>query len=173
MKLIASALISCLLLLSSVSALGQTRSRRTTTPQRRRQPAATTPATSRLDEARTNTARLQLADQIKSLSRFLYLYGRFSKDFELTGARAGGDGGQVAKTRAELVGILGKMRQDLDELEAQFRLAPGLQRHYQRLSGVAQKAADAERHAGANRLDQAGRLLVEVTTQLTDVLLEM
>ena len=153
------------LALGGPEAAAQTRNRRST-PQRRRAPA---PAPS---ETQMNSARLRVADQVKKMTRFLYLYGRFSKDLELTGTQAAGSE-VAARTRAQLLDIVRGVRSDLDQLEADFRLTPGLQRHYQTLQGVAQRAADAESQVAANRLDQAGRALVEVVNQLTDVLLEM
>jgi hypothetical protein len=163
---------SCLLALSFpwAEAWAQTRGRRaSTTTQRRHAPAQQqSPATA----AQLNAARLRVADQVKKLSRFLYLYGRFSKDLELTGTQAA-NADVAARTRTELVNIVRSVSDDLDRLEADFRLTPGLQRYYATLQGVSRRAADAENLVAANRLDQAGRTLVEVVNQLTDVLLEM
>lgn len=169
MKPLIAVLTLCLLLLSPSFGLAQTRSRRTTTPQKRRTTAAASP---RAASAQTNTARLKLGDQIKTLTRFVYLYGRFSKDLELTGTQ--GESSDVAqRTRSALQQNLRNIREGLDQLEAQFRLTPGLERHYARLQGVAQRAEDAENMVASNRLDQAGRAMVEIVNQLTDVLLDM
>jgi len=162
----------CLLLFSPAAATisAQTRARRPATPQRRRAPSSSSPT--HLDETQKNAARLKLGDQIKNLTRFLYLYGRFSKDLELTGSQSGA-ADATAKTRNALLNTMRDIRDGLDGLEAQFRLTPGLQKSSARLSGVAQLASEAEQKAAANQLDQAGRLLIEVVNQLTDVLLEM
>jgi hypothetical protein len=61
----------------------------------------------------------------------------------------------------------------LDGLELHFRTTPELERFSIRLSGVALGAANAEQQAAANRLDAAGRSLLEVINRLTDVLQEM
>ena len=159
---------ACLLALSlGAEAAAQTRGRRTSTPQRRRSTPA--PATS---ATQLNAARLRVSDQIKKMTRFLYLYGRFSKDLELTGSQTANS--EVStRTRAQLLDIVRGVANDLDRLEADFRLTAGLQRFFPALQGVAQRAANAEAQVTANRLDQAGRALVEVANQLTDVLLEM
>jgi hypothetical protein len=163
------AALSVCLLLSSPAAFAQTRSRKAT-PQRRRAPAASSP--SRIGSTQANAARIRLGDQIKNLTKFLYLYGRFSKDLELTSARA--EGSEAAnRTRATLIDSLRNVREGLDELERQFRLTPGLETQYRRLAGVAQTAAEAEERATSNQLDQAGRMLIDVVNRLTDVLLEM
>ena len=87
--LIAKAAV-CLLLITcaAAEAAAQTRTRRSapSSAQRRRTPSA--PA-SRLDQTRFNAQRLELAGLSKDLTRFLYLYGRLSKELELTGAQTG------------------------------------------------------------------------------------
>ena len=171
MKSLAAAAVALCLCLSAApaGALGQSRTRRTSPSSQRRRGASATP---RLDATKTNAARIKLADQVKTLSRFLYLYGRFSKDLELTGAQTGSSDA-AARTKASLIESLKNVREGLDQLESQFRFTPGLERPYALLRGAAQRAADAEASAAAGRFDQAGRTLVEVVTQLTDVLIEM
>ena len=167
MKSFIAALVVCLLLLLPDAATAQSRSRRTSTPRRRASSSST-----QLESVQANSGRIRLADQIKTLTRFLYLYGRFSKDLELTGAQA--QSSDVAnRTRAALADNLRNIRAGLDQLETQFRMTPGLERHYRKLAGVAQRASEAEDRVSANQLDQAGRALVEIVNQLTDVLVEM
>jgi len=166
-----AALCLLALTLSGSEAQAQTRGRRTTSsPQQRRRAPAQQPSPA--SAAQLNTARLRVAEQVKKLTRFIYLYGRFSKDLELTGTQAA-NADVANRTRAELSNIVRGLREDLDRLEADFRLTAGLQRFFPALQGVAQRAANAEAQVTANRLDQAGRALVEVANQLTDVLLEM
>ncbi|MET0646897.1 MAG: hypothetical protein ABW208_09780 [Pyrinomonadaceae bacterium] len=159
----------CLLIITCVaaSAPAQTRTRRSTS-QRRRTPA---PAT-RLDQTRFNAQRLELAGLSKDLTRFLYLYGRLSKDLELTGAREGA-ADATNQTKAGLIRSIGDMRDRLDQLEGRFRFEQGLRTQYQTLQGVSARADEATQAANANRFDQAGRILLEVANKLTDVLLEM
>ncbi len=155
------------LLLSFSPAGAQTRTRRTAPAQKKR-PAST----SSLDATRTNAVRLQLADLNKDLTRFLYVYGRLSKDLELTGTQS--ESADAAnKTRAGLIESLKVMSNRLDQLEAQVRFTPGLERQYRSLQGISGRAAQAESAAAAGRFDAAGRTLVEVAATLTDVLLEM
>ena len=77
------------------------------------------------------------------------------------------------RTKAALLSNFANLRDGLDQLERQFRFTPGLERGYQKLQGVAAKVEQAESLAAANQYDRAGRQLVDVVTQLTDVLLEM
>ena len=170
MKLSAFTLAACLLFaLPGADAAAQSRTRRT--PAQRRG-TATPPRTTALDQTQANAARIKLSDQIKNLTRFVYLYGRISKDLESVSAQA--ESAEVARrTKAALLPNFANFREALDQLERQFRFTPGLARHYSRLQGVAQKVADAEADATANRFDSAGTRLVDVVNQLTDVLVEM
>ncbi len=171
MKSLIAATTALMLLLSvaPAAAAAQTRTRRST-PQRRRTPAQ--PATTSLDATRTNAVRLQLASLNKDLTRFLYVYGRLSKDLELTGSQTE-SADATNKTRAGLIESLKTMSNRLDQLEGQVRFTPGLERQYRSLQGVSNRAAQAEANAAAGRFDAAGRILVEVASTLTDVLLEM
>ena len=167
--LIAKAAV-CLLVItcSAAGAPAQTRTRRSVTPQRRRPAASSTS----LDATRFNAQRLELAGLSKDLTRFLYLYGRLSKDLELTAAQQGSaDAANQAK--AGLIRSIGDMRDRLDQLEGRFRFEPALRTQYQTLQGVSAGAEQAAQQASANRFDQAGRTLLEVANKLTDVLLEM
>ena len=168
--LIAKAAV-CLLIFACVSALapGQTRTRRSSPSASQRKKA--TPA-SRLDQTRFNAQRLELAGLSKDLTRFLYLYGRLSKDLELTAAQTG-SADAANQTKAGLIRSMGDMRDRLDQLEGHFRFAEGLETQYQTLHGVSASADQAIQQANANRFDQAGRILLEVANKLTDVLLEM
>lgn len=163
-------ILAICLLLSPASVFAQTRSRRTAPKQRRRAPSSST--TSRLGSTELNVGRIRVADQIKNLTRFIYLYGRFSKDLELTGQQR--EAAEVTnRTKAALINNLRNVRDGLDGLEAQFRLSSTLARFYPALRGVASRAAEAENKASADQFDQAGRALIEVVNQLTDVLSEM
>ena len=170
MKPLIAKVVVCLLIITcaAASAPAQTRTRRST-PQRRRTPAA---PSSQLDQTRFNAQRLELAGLSKDLTRFLYLYGRLSKDLELTGAQTG-SADATNQARAGLIRSIGDMRDRLDQLEGRFRFEAGLRTQYQTLQGVSASADQAGQQAAANRFDQAGRILLEVANKLTDVLLEM
>jgi len=167
---IAAAAACVALIISTASGVtAQTRSRRTASPQRRR-PAASTP--SPLDATRFNAQRLELAGLSKDLTRFLYLYGRLSKDLELTGAQT--DSSDAAgRTKAGLLDSVRVMRDRLDQLEGRFRFTKGLEAQYRALQGISRQADSAAASVSADRYDQAGRILLEVSNKLTDVLLEM
>jgi hypothetical protein len=163
------------LLLLPAPLLAQNRQRRTRSTSRASRAADT--AQRGAEEQRAGAARV--ADQIKVLTRFLYLLGGVAKGIEAAdvAARAGeATPAQVQKTeqsKATVKNSLRNVREGLDQLEIDFRTRPELQRFYTRLAGVAAGAATAEEQAAANQFDQAGRSLLNVVNRLTDVLLEM
>jgi hypothetical protein len=122
---------------------------------------------------------MRVADQIKVLTRFLYLLGGVAKGIEAAdaAARAGeatpAQVEQTEKSKETVKNSLRNVREGLDQLEIDFRTKPELLRYYTRLAGVAAGAATAEDQAAANQFDQAGRSLLTVVNRLTDVLLEM
>jgi hypothetical protein len=120
-----------------------------------------------------------VADQIKTLTRFLYLLGGVSRGIEAAddAAQRGESSPAVMekteKSKATVKTSLENVREGLDKLEIDFRTVPELQRYYIKLAGVAAGAANAEDQASAGHYDQAGRALLDVVNRLTDVLLEM
>ncbi|HYH86194.1 MAG TPA: hypothetical protein VEX60_12130 [Pyrinomonadaceae bacterium] len=157
----------CMLLILPASASAQTRTRRSA-PQKKK----TTTTTSPLDATRFNAQRIELAGVSKDLTRFLYLYGRLSKDLELTGAQA--ESSDAAnRTRSGLISSVQAMRDRLDQLESHFRFAQGLESQYRMLQGISGRADEAAQSVNSGQYDRAGRVLLEIATQLTDVLLDM
>ncbi len=172
MKPLIAKAAACLLIFVCVPAPApaQTRTRRSSpaSSQKKKTPASG----SRLDQTRFNAQRLELAGLSKDLTRFLYLYGRLSKDLELTASQQG-SADAASQAKAGLIRSIGDMRDRLDQLEGHFRFEEGLRTQYQTLQGVSAGAEQAAQQAAANRFDQAGRTLLDVANKLTDVLLEM
>ncbi len=164
--------IICLLVLPA-TLLAQSRQR---TTSKRSTPKTQT--SQRTGEARVAGAG-RIADQIKNLTRFLYLLGGVAKGIEAAdaAARAGeatqAQVDQTERSKTTVRTSLANVREGLDKLEIDFRTTPELQRYYISLAGVAAGASAAEDSAGAGRYDQAGRALINVVNRLTDVLLEM
>ena len=163
----------CILLLST-AALSQTRSRTT----RRGTPAAKPAASQASAEAKTAGAT-KVADQIKNLTRFVYLLGGVAKGIEQVDEAARKNEAspaalqQNAQNKATVKSSLENVRLGLDQLEIYFRSTPELQGYYTKLVGSASGAAAAEDQAAAGHFDQSGRTLLGVVNRLTDVLLVM
>ena len=121
----------------------------------------------------------RVADQIKLLTRFIYLLGGVAKGLEgVDDAVRRNEASpaileQAKQNKATVRNSIQSVREGLDKLEIDFRTTPELQRYYIKLAGVASGAATAEEQAAANQFDKAGRTLLGVVNHLTDVLLEM
>ncbi|HEV7394984.1 MAG TPA: hypothetical protein VGN86_00625 [Pyrinomonadaceae bacterium] len=121
----------------------------------------------------------QIANQIKNLTKFIYLLGGIAKGLEQSdGAirRKEASPALIESTeasKAKVRATFQDVRAGLDKLEIDFRANPQLQGYYYKLAGVADGAAKAEQLAAAGQFDQAGRSLLAVINRLTDVLVDM
>lgn len=172
--------IACLLLLPATT-FAQTRqrsNRRSSAVRANSSQRNTATETENVNRVRTAGAG-RVAEQIKILTRFLYLLGGVAKGIETVDAAAQRNEASPAvieqneKSKTSVKNSLRNVREGLDKLEIDFRATPELLRYYTRLAGVAAGAATAEEQAASNQFDQAGRSLLGVVNRLTDVLLEM
>lgn len=163
------------LVLLFTTAFAQTRSRATT---RRGVASSKTSAQQAAAEARTNGAT-RVAEQIKNLTRFVYLLGGVAKGIEQIDEAARRSEASPAalqqnqQNKAIVKTSLQNVRVGLDQLEISFRSTPELEQYYLKLAGSASGAATAEDQAAAGHFDQAGRTMLGVVNRLTDVLLAM
>jgi TolA-binding protein len=145
----------------------------------KRSPRAATTSTAQRDADAVRQGATQLADQIKNLTRFIYVLGGVAKGLEQADVairRKEASAAIIASTeesKAKVRGSLRDVRAGLDKLEIDFRSTPTLVAYYYKLAGVADGAAKAEQLGAANQFDQAGRTLLGVVNRLTDVLLDM
>lgn len=165
------ALLIITITLSPAASLAQTRKRSTVKAPR----AAATPKPSEIQRQ----GATRVAEQIKILTKFIYLLGGVAKGFEAADDAARRNEAsntiidQTRQGKATVRASIQSVRENLDKLEIDFRATPELQRYYIKLAGVAAGAANAEDLAAANQFDKAGRALLDVVNHLTDVLLEM
>jgi len=157
------ALLIITVFLSPVSGLAQSRKRTTTKSTR---PVAAP----MLGEAERAGAG-RVADQIKVLTKFIYLLGGVAKGLEAVDDATSRN--EAKQNKATVRSSIRSVKDVLDKLEIDFRATPALQRYYIKLAGVAAGAAKAEDLAAANQFDKAGRALLDVVNHLTDVLLAM
>jgi hypothetical protein len=158
-----------LILLAPSTAFSQTRSR----SSRQRPPARNN--AQQVAQVRTQGAT-RVADQIKTLTKFIYILGGVNSSIaavEDAARRSGTSPDQAAQSKALVKGTIQNIRVGLDKLEIDFRTTPELQPFYIKLAGVAAGAATAEEQAATNQFDAAGRQLLNVVNRLTDVLLLM
>jgi len=121
----------------------------------------------------------RVAEQIKTLTRFIYVLGGVAKGLEGVDDAARRNEAspaimeQAKQNKVTVRTSIRKVREGLDQLESEFSSSMELRRYYTRLAGVASGAAAAEEQAANNQFDRAGRSLIDVVNRLTDVLLEM
>src|SRR5437773_6066936 len=168
----AIALIAILLI--STAAFAQTRSRAT----KRSAPTTKSSLPTSVVDARSSAAT-RVADQIKNLTRFVYLLGGVAKGIEQVDEAARKNEAsptalqQNEQNKGSVKTSLQNVRVGLDALEIYFRSTPGLEGYYLKLAGSASGAAEAEAQAGAGQFYRAGRTMLGVVNRLTDVLLSM
>jgi len=166
----------CLLALPA-TALGQTRSR--TAAKRPTSSRGQKGASDQAGAEARSTGATKVADQIKNLTRFVYLLGGVAKGIEQVDEAAKKNEAsptalqQNDQNKTTVKTSLRNVREGLDQLEIYFRSTPELEGYYLKLAGSASGAASAEDLAAAGRFDQAGRTLLGVVNRLTDVLLAM
>lgn len=165
---------ACLLLLP-ITAFSQSRNRRSSASTQQKSQASTAAQAAEIRMA----GATKVADQVKILTRFLYLLGGVAKGIEQIDEAAKKNEAspsalqQNEQNKATVKTSLRNVREGLDALEIYFRSTPGLQSYYLRLAGSASGAADAEAQAAMGQFDQSGRTLLGVVNRLTDVLLIM
>jgi hypothetical protein len=173
LKPIATILLTLLLLMAPSTAFSQTRNRSTGRPK-----ATPTATTQRVAQVRTQGAT-RVAEQIKFLTRFIYLLGGVTSGIAAVDEAARRNEAsptvlqQNQQSKAQVRTSIQGFRETLDKLEIDFRATPELQPYYIKLAGVASGAATAEDLAAKNQFDAAGRQLLNVINRLTDVLLLM
>lgn len=160
------------ILVAPATALGQTRRR--TTPRPRPAPKST-----QLVSAARTAGATKVADQIKFMTRFIYLLGGVASGIAAVdeAARRNEASPELVQknqqSKATVKTSIQGFRESLDRLEIEFRTTPDLQPYYIKLAGSAAGAAKAEEQAAANQFDPAGRTLLTVINRLTDVLVIM
>ena len=159
------------ILILPVSGVAQTRKRSTTKPK---------PAVSTATPNATRTAgATRVADQIKFLTKFIYLLGGVASGIASVDEAARRNEASPAvlqkneQSKAAVKSSITGFRESLDKLEIDFRATPELQPYYIKLAGVASGAANAEQLAAQNQFDAAGRSLLGVVNRLADVLVIM
>jgi len=162
----------CVALLPATK-ISQTKKRGST-----KRPRSTTSSAQKSAEA-VREGATELANQIKNLTKFIYLLGGVAKGLEQADVAIRRREASPAiiesteESKAKVRSTIRDVRAGLDKLETDFRANPALIPYYYKLAGVADGAAKAEQLAAANQFDQSGRTLLGVVNRLTDVLLDM
>jgi hypothetical protein len=125
---------------------------------------------------RVARGKLRLGDQVKILSRFLYLLGGVAQGFERVDeaiARHEASAAVIQQTQKNKVTVknsLRNLREALGDLERDFSSVAELRKLYLKLAGVTAAAVMAEQQAADNQFSQAGNTLLGVFNRLVDAL---
>jgi hypothetical protein len=116
----------------------------------------------------------QVAEQLKVLTRFIYVYGKTADGLE----RAEQDVSQGAASpelqekykqkRASLVASFGSLKEGVDKLAQRFHANQYLQIQYLKVLTASEAIAAAQQLAGNGKFDEAGRTLVAAAERLAD-----
>ena len=121
---------------------------------------------------------MQIAETVKALTRFVYIYGKIMNGLEFAEEQA-----KKSKLTAAVIekntenkngvvrGVVG-LKAQIDKLGTVLQANPKLQVQYVNLAGVTQKISEAIQLLEANQFDNAGRSLVTASERLTDILLQ-
>lgn len=145
--------------------------------QKRRPTRRATPAPTPVPDMRSEAT--QVAAQIKTVSSFIYVFGKIVNGLEVAEDQAKRSEvspavqSQTKKSKDALVVNINGLRAGLENLAKNFQANPRLQVQYLKLSYATEAVANAERLAAAGRYDEAGKSLVTVIERLTDTIVSM
>jgi hypothetical protein len=121
----------------------------------------------------------QVAEQIKNVSKFIYIYGKIVNGLEV--AEEQERQGKVSPTAATknresrdaIVTSIRNLKAGLANLGRNFQGNPRLQVQYLKLNNAVDAVNDAERLASAGKYDDAGKSLVTAVDRLTDTVIAL
>ena len=171
-----SLLLAFALLLAVAPAGLAQKKKRTPTTQRSRT-TAPTPAPAPVPD--TQKESTEVANTLKALTKFLFLYGKIANGLEVaedqakrTRVPANVLEQNVRNKNGVQAGITG-LKDQVDKLAQVLQANPRLQIPYVNLAGVTQKIVEAQGLVQNNQFDEAGRSLVTAVERLTDILLQV
>ncbi len=163
--------LSLLMLLPSVS-LAQ--KRKTTT---RRRAAAEEPTPKPIVDMRPEAQAV--AEQIKNISKFLFIYGKIVNGLEVADEQARREpvkpavAAKTRQAREALVANINSLRVGIEGVAKRLQANPRMQVQYLKMSYASEAIASAEQLAAAGRFDEAGKALTTAIERLADTILAM
>jgi len=143
----------------------------------KRRPAKPTPTPTPVVDMRTEAA--QVADQIKNVTRFLYIYGKVQNSLEIAdeqAKRGQADPKVVAdnkKSKDALVVNINGLRAGLNNILKTWEGNTKMQTQSLRLVKAADAIGASEQYAAAGRYKEAADALVIAVERMTDTMISM
>lgn len=116
----------------------------------------------------------QVAEQIKNVSKFIYVYGKIVNGLELSEDQARqkqvspAAAAKIRENKDALVTSIRNLRVGVENLARNFQNDSRLQIQYLKVAFAVDAAGDAEKLAAVGRYDEAGKSLVTLIERLTD-----
>ncbi len=137
-------------------------------------PPVPTPTPTNLTEAATH-----VADQLKLVTRFIYVYGKIANGLELAEDQA--KRGQTSPTissrnqqiKESTVANISALKAGIDKVAMELKSDDRLQVQYLKLTGASDAIASAEQFASAGRFDEAGKSLVTAVERLAETIIAL
>ncbi|MCI0660287.1 MAG: hypothetical protein L0220_04365 [Acidobacteria bacterium] len=154
-----------------------------TQTKRRQRPKAKTPTPTPTPVIDMRAEANQVADQIKNVTRFIYIYGKITNGLEI----AEGDVKNPQTTTAVKAKIVAKnteiknalvtnindLKIGLDAIARKFQPNPKLTVQYLKISYAIEETIRAQQLANAGKYDDAGKALITTVERLTDTITSM
>ena len=143
----------------------------------KRRPAAPKPTPTPTPDFRVEAG--QVAEQIKNVSKFIYVYGKIVNGLELSQEQEKQNKvspAAAAKNRENkdaLVASIRNLRAGVENLARNFQSNPRLQVQYLKVSFAVDAAGDAEKLATVGRYDEAGKSLIALVERLADTMIAL
>lgn len=145
--------------------------------QKKKPARRATPAPTPVPDMRSDA--LKVAEQIKHVSNFIYVFGKIVNGLEVAEDQAKRNQTSPAiqaknkQSKDALVASINSLRAGLENLARGFQANPRLQIQYLKLTNATAVAANAERLAAVGQYDEAGKTLVTVVERLTETIISM
>ena len=166
----------CLIgLTSSVTAQKRRASARKPAPR----PVATVAAKPEVNIFEIKEGARKAADQLKNVSRFIYLLGSIAQgiedvDNDIRARKASSAAIEInTRNKESVIAALRKLRADLVPIEIEFRAKPVLRNYVPQIGGISDLAGTAEEQATAGQFKEAGKTLLGIVEKLSDALVAM
>jgi hypothetical protein len=143
----------------------------------KRRPAVTKPTPTPTPDLKVEAG--QVAEQIKNVSKFIYVYGKIVNGLDFAADQARQNKTPAAPSAKErenkdaLVTSVRNLRLGVENLARGFQSNPRLQVQYLKVSFALDAASDAEKLAAAGRYDDAGKSLITLVERLTDMMIAL
>lgn len=121
----------------------------------------------------------KVADQLKLVSRFIFVYGKIANGLELAAdqAKRGETSPAIAernqKVKDSTVANIAALKEGIDKVGLELKASDRLQVQYLKLTSASDAIANAQQLATAGNFDEAGKALVLSIEKLTETIISL